>query len=192
MTIVTRRTILVPYTDYLESDFLMLNVCAKNRKHMNGPHTLATARRLFQSILSDSKFYAMAALDLRTRDYMGHIFIERGAEGEGEIGYIFDKQYWNKGIATEVLRAFIPDAVHTLGLKRLEANVDTDHASSIRLLSKLGFEQYGQAEDEHGPYYQFQSTFGVPESENSAHGSLSSPAYLDNSRHQALKTQTHK
>lgn len=192
MTIATLRTVLIPYTDHLESDFLMLNVCAKNRKHMNGPHTLAKARTIFQSILSDPDIYAMAVLDIRTRDYLGHIFVNRHASSEGELGYIFDKQYWNKGIATEVLRAFIPDIVASLGLSKLTANVDTDHEPSIRLLQKLGFEQIGHAKDEHGRYLIFQSIFGEVAGENSEHESLSSTAFLDSNHRLGLKTQIHK
>ncbi|MGR5176100.1 GNAT family N-acetyltransferase [Vibrio parahaemolyticus] len=192
MTIATLRTILIPYTDHFESDFLMLNVCAKNRKHMNGPHSLAKARTIFRSILNDPNIYAMAVLDIRTRDYLGHVFIEHLDDGTAELGYIFDKQYWNKGIGTEVLRAFIPDAVFTLGLKTLTANVDIDHEPSIRLLKKLGFAQCGHDKDEHGPYLIFQSTYGVEADESSAHETLSSAVSLDSSHRLALKTQTHK
>lgn len=31
VTIATRRTLLIPYTEAFESDFLVLNYCAKNR-----------------------------------------------------------------------------------------------------------------------------------------------------------------
>ncbi|MCW8347268.1 GNAT family N-acetyltransferase [Vibrio sp. ZSDZ65] len=157
MTIATLRTLLVPYTKHLESDFLMLNVCAKNRQHMNGPHSLQTARQLFQTLLEEPKIFAMAVLDIRTRDYLGHVFVDNVKE-QAELVFLFDKQYWNQGIATEVLQRFLPTASHELGVQSLTANVDVDHHSSIRLLEKLGFQSCGRAVNEHGPYLMFTMT----------------------------------
>ena len=96
----------------------MLNVCAKNRQHMNGPHSLQTARQLFQTLLEEPKIFAMAVLDIRTRDYLGHVFVDNVKE-QAELVFLFDKQYWNQGIATEVLQRFLPTASHELGVQSL-------------------------------------------------------------------------
>ncbi|MFA0440751.1 hypothetical protein BCU70_13830 [Vibrio sp. 10N.286.49.C2] len=191
MTIATLRTLLVPYTKHLESDFLMLNVCAKNREHMNGPHTLSSARQLFQTLLDEPKLFSMAVLDIRTRELLGHVFVD-DINGQAELGFLFDKQYWNKGIATEVLQRFIPTACSELGVRRLTANVDVGHHSSIHLLEKFGFELSGQYTNDHGPYLAFTTTFGKEEYENSTHKSPSSAPFLDNSHHPVPKTQIHK
>lgn len=39
MTIATSRTLLVPYTEQLEHDFIKLNCCPINRAEMNGLHS---------------------------------------------------------------------------------------------------------------------------------------------------------
>lgn len=48
MTIATSRTLLVPYTEQLELDFIKLNCCPINRAEMNGPHSVASAKYLFK------------------------------------------------------------------------------------------------------------------------------------------------
>lgn len=154
MTIVTRRVLLVPYNESLQSDFLVLNCCAKNRAQMNGPHTVATAKLLFQNILNDETLYARAVLDGRTRDYVGHIFISH-LDSKPELGYIFDKAYWGQGIAYEALRAFFTKAVRDLRLPQINATSKVGHVASIRLLEKLGFELIGQKCDDFGPYNQY-------------------------------------
>ncbi|CAE6913693.1 COG1670 Acetyltransferases [Vibrio sp. B1FLJ16] len=75
MAIVTRRMLLLPYDESLQLEFVMLNCCAKNRAEMNGPHTVASAKQLFEKILDDKNTYSLAVLESGSRDYMGHIFI---------------------------------------------------------------------------------------------------------------------
>ncbi|CAH0526698.1 GNAT family N-acetyltransferase [Vibrio hippocampi] len=191
MTIVTQRTLLVPYTEELESDFVMLNVCAKNRQHMNGAHTVDSARALFQKVLTDKQQYAFAVLDIRTRDFIGHVFISLN-EPTAELGYLFDKKYWRQGYATEVLSAFVPEAMKALSLSALCASVDIGHTASLRLLDKLGFDWVSEASDEFGPYLNYQFIYDAEEDGSSAHESLSSPVLRDTHHLQAQKTQIHK
>ncbi|WP_373433239.1 GNAT family N-acetyltransferase [Vibrio anguillarum] len=158
VTTVTRRTLLLPYTDSLESDFLMLNCCAKNRAQMNGPKTVASAKQLFQRVLHDPHLYAMAVLDNYNREYMGHLFIELDEE-RAELGFLFDKLYWGKGIATEALKAFLPKAAYQLQRQKITATANIGHHASIAVLKKLGFELLGQKEDVFGPYWEFEFTY---------------------------------
>lgn len=102
----------------------MLNCCAKNRAEMNGPHTVASAKQLFEKILDDRNIYSLAVLESSSRDYMGHIFISQ-LDSEPELGFIFDKAYWGKGLATEALKAFFPKACRELGLHKVTANVNS-------------------------------------------------------------------
>lgn len=166
MTIATRRVILVPYNESLLSDFVVLNCCVKNRAQMNGPYTVAKARLVFDRILSDHTLYARAVLDSRTREYIGHIFIS-DLQSVPELGYLFDKAYWGKGIASEALGAFFNKVLRDLSLKTVKATSNVDHAASIRLLEKLGFVKKGLNSDSHGPFfeYEFTSDAVVDESE---------------------------
>lgn len=165
MTIVTRRTLLVPYSESLQSDFLMLNCCAKNRAEMNGPHTVASAKQLFQRILNDPSIYAMAVLDIQTREYMGHVFISE-IDSAPELGYLFDKTYWGKGLGTEAVKAFFSRACWELNLETVKATANTHHTASLSILNKLGFALVGEHEDTFGPFFEFVFTSDVEADEN--------------------------
>jgi len=171
MTIVTRRSLLVPYNESLQSDFLLLNCCAKNRAQMNGPHTVSAAKQLFSRMLHDETIYARAVLDSRTRDYMGHVFISN-LDGLPELGYIFDKLYWGKGIASEVLVSFFNRAVRDLNLTQVMATVNHGHEPSIKLLKKLGFQLVANKRDTFGCYDEFRFTSDVVEHQTSSGGIL--------------------
>ncbi|MEL0611443.1 GNAT family N-acetyltransferase, partial [Vibrio echinoideorum] len=43
MTIATSRTLVVPYPEQLEHDFIKLNCSHINRAEMNGPHSITSA-----------------------------------------------------------------------------------------------------------------------------------------------------
>jgi RimJ/RimL family protein N-acetyltransferase len=145
--------LLLPYDESLQLEFVMLNCCAKNRAEMNGPHTVASAKQLFDKILDDKNIYSLAVLESTTRDYMGHIFISH-LDSEPELGFIFDKAYWGKGLATEALTAFFPKAYRELGLQRVTANVSSGHFASLAVLEKLGFVKMKESKDLYGPYFE--------------------------------------
>jgi len=60
-----------------------------------------------------------------------------------EVGYILGREAWGLGFAQEALTALIDFAFATLPLRRLEAEIDTRNAASIRLAERLGFVQEG-------------------------------------------------
>ncbi|KQA16786.1 acetyltransferase [Vibrio metoecus] len=155
VTIATRRTLLIPYTEALESDFLVLNYCAKNRSQMNGPTTVAAAKQLFQRVLHDASLYAMAVLDNYNREYMGHVFIEFESEGRAELGFLFDKAYWGQGLASEALNAFFPIICQRFSLQIVVATIKAQHEAARTLLQKLGFEHSADFDEFYGPCSQF-------------------------------------
>jgi RimJ/RimL family protein N-acetyltransferase len=61
----------------------------------------------------------------------------------GELGYILHRDFWGRGFATEALTALVEHSFGTLGLHRLEADVDPRNAGSIRLVERLGFKREG-------------------------------------------------
>lgn len=167
MAIVTRRMLLLPYNESLQLEFVMLNCCAKNRAEMNGPHTVASAKQLFENILDDENIYSMAVLESTSRDYMGHVFISH-LDSEPELGFIFDKAYWGKGLATEALKAFFPKACRELELHKVKANVNSNHQASMAVLEKLGFVKTRESKDLFGPYFEMEFTSDVAVGESSA------------------------
>lgn len=60
-----------------------------------------------------------------------------------EIGYIFRRDLWGRGLAHEALTALLAHAFSVLKLHRLEADVDPRNARSIRAVDRLGFKLEG-------------------------------------------------
>ncbi|MGF1753328.1 GNAT family N-acetyltransferase [Vibrio makurazakiensis] len=155
MTIATSRALLVPYTESLEHDFIVLNCCSTNRAEMNGSHSIKSAKHQFKELLEGELHFSRAVLDSRTREYIGHLSILL-VDGQYELTYLIDKAHWGKGIASEVLRPFFSLACFELGINEVIATVNAHHDASIKLLKKLGFVYQATKKDTFGPYYLYQ------------------------------------
>ena len=60
-----------------------------------------------------------------------------------EIGYSLRSELWGRGLAREALTLMLDWALPTLGLHRVEADVDPRNDGSRRLLLRLGFRSEG-------------------------------------------------
>lgn len=88
----------------------------------------------------------MVAVVLReTNTTIGHIslFNIHEASARAEVGYLLHKDHWQQGYMSEALHAFIVAGFNTLGLRRLEADIDPDNAASTGLIRRMGFVQEG-------------------------------------------------
>ncbi len=61
-----------------------------------------------------------------------------------ELGYILRRDLWGRGLAHEALTALVNHAFGTMGLHRLEADIDPRNTGSIRSVERLGFRLEGQ------------------------------------------------
>ena len=59
----------------------------------------------------------------------------------GEFGWILNKAYWNKGIATEAAKALFEFATNELGLKCVQAHCDSENIASSKVMEKLGMKR---------------------------------------------------
>ncbi len=71
------------------------------------------------------------------------LFRHEPASGRAEIGYVLGRAYWGQGLMLEAMRGFVGHAFGTLGLRRLEADVNPLNEASVRLLERLGFVREG-------------------------------------------------
>jgi [ribosomal protein S5]-alanine N-acetyltransferase len=60
--------------------------------------------------------------------------------GRIQFGYILSPTYWNQGIATEACKAFTTLLCSLKNIYRIGTFVDCDHAASIRVLEKCGYD----------------------------------------------------
>ena len=60
-----------------------------------------------------------------------------------EVGYVLAQPHWGKGLAGEATAALIEYGFGTLGLHRLEAELDPRNDASARVLDRLGFAREG-------------------------------------------------
>jgi RimJ/RimL family protein N-acetyltransferase len=64
-------------------------------------------------------------------------------QGRSEVGFALHPLYWGRGLMRAALRALIGHAFATLGLRRLEADVDPRNLRSLHALEALGFRREG-------------------------------------------------
>jgi RimJ/RimL family protein N-acetyltransferase len=63
--------------------------------------------------------------------------------GSAEVGYSLAREHWGKGLAKEALAAFVEFGFTTMGLKRLEAQIDPRNPASAKVLERAGFKHEG-------------------------------------------------
>ncbi|MCP3979621.1 MAG: GNAT family N-acetyltransferase [bacterium] len=65
------------------------------------------------------------------------------SNGRAEVGFALNRSHWGGGLMSEALRLLLDYAFGTLGLRRIEADIDPRNAASIRLVERLGFVREG-------------------------------------------------
>ncbi len=71
--------------------------------------------------------------------------VDRGRRGE--IAYDLSRDFWGKGVMSEILPVLMRTGYGTLGLHRLEAFVTPGNTRSVRLLERHGFVIEGTLKD---------------------------------------------
>jgi RimJ/RimL family protein N-acetyltransferase len=68
----------------------------------------------------------------------GIVEAEINGRREHDLGYIIHHPYWRQGFGIECARACLEYGIHTLGLRRIVANMAHDHIASARVAERLG------------------------------------------------------
>lgn len=66
---------------------------------------------------------------------------------EGWIGYVFNRNYWGKGYATETAEALLKFGFERLNLHRIFATCDPANIASARVLEKIGMKLEGRLQE---------------------------------------------
>ena len=59
---------------------------------------------------------------------------------EVELGYVFDKSYWNMGLATEASQATLKYGFEEVKLDRIVAIAKPENIASVRVIQKIGMQ----------------------------------------------------
>ena len=80
-----------------------------------------------------------------TREVIGTLLIFKfdAASQRAELGYVLGRAHWGRGLMFEAVQAACTQALGASGLRRLEAEVDTNNLASNALLQRLGFTREG-------------------------------------------------
>lgn len=146
ITIETQRLILRRFT--IEDADSMFNnwfgdseVC----EYMAWPHrkdiyeTKMVIEKLCDSY-NNISFYQWAVILKENNENIGVAGLSLVSEIElcGGVSYCIGKEYWGKGIATELLKAVLGFAFNTVGFNRIEAYHSIDNSRSGRVMQKAG------------------------------------------------------
>lgn len=74
----------------------------------------------------------------------GIVKMEVDGSEVNDLGYIFGKNHWGKGYATEAARAVMDYAFDVLKLDTITANMPWDHHASRRVAENIGMAKIGE------------------------------------------------
>ncbi|MCR8842461.1 GNAT family N-acetyltransferase [Paenibacillus sp. SC116] len=97
--------------------------------------------KLLDELSKDNKAIRLSIIEMESNEIIGscgfnYLDFEHA---KAEIGYDMAKAYWGKGYASEAVRSLLDYGFSTLNLNRIEAKVELENVSSIKLLQKLNF-----------------------------------------------------
>lgn len=109
------------------------------------PYTLDDARRWI-AFARDVTPGAQFAIDVAGRAIGGAGLFPRDDvyRRSAEIGYWLGRDYWGRGLATQVVPALVQYAFESFDVCRLSAEVFEGNAASMRVLEKSGFSLEGR------------------------------------------------
>jgi ribosomal-protein-alanine N-acetyltransferase len=68
---------------------------------------------------------------------------ESSVHARGELGYVFDRDVWSRGYATEAGRLLLRFGFESLRLRRIAAACRPENVASARVLEKIGMRYEG-------------------------------------------------
>ncbi len=150
-TIETNRLILRPFS--LEDASEMYDNWASDSevtKYLTWPthSSIDISKKVIQSWISEyskEDYYQWCIEWKENHEAIGSISAVHLNEAIGavEVGYCIGRKYWNKGITSEALLAFIRFFFDEVGANRIEARHDTNNPISGKVMKKCGLEFEG-------------------------------------------------
>lgn len=115
-----------------------------------GPNSEEDTRAFLQRASAESaewprRDYSLAVVDRASGRLIGScgLMTRRAGFREYEIGYVLHRDWWGRGLASEVVGGLLELGFGQLSAHRIYAQVDPENPPSSRLLLRLGFRQEG-------------------------------------------------
>jgi RimJ/RimL family protein N-acetyltransferase len=115
-----------------------------------GPNTEEDTKAFIHRVLGNQKekpriAYNFALVNKQENKLIGAcaVTIKSTDNREGEIGYILNRRYWNRGYMTEAARKVVDFGFQQLGLHRVIATCDPANTGSYRVMEKVGMQKEG-------------------------------------------------
>ncbi len=147
------RTPRLALRDFVETDWRAVHEYASDlevvRDMIWGPNTEAQTREFLAGALEQQRKaprlrYGLA-IEFEGRLVGGcRIEIQDEAKREADLGYVMNRAFWKRGIATEAARGLLKFGFGELKLHRIWATCDPGNAASIRVLEKIGMQREGR------------------------------------------------
>jgi RimJ/RimL family protein N-acetyltransferase len=114
------------------------NTEEETRDHVNGSVQSAGER--------PRRKFNLAVTLRNTGDLIGGcgLVVGNPGEREGWIGYVFAREHWGRGYATEAAQRLVRFGFEELGLHRIFATCDPENRASARVLEKAGMQLEGR------------------------------------------------
>ena len=102
------------------------------------------------SYQKENGFCRWAIIEKSSGKIIGSCGFARREMEEVELGYLFAREKWGKGFATEAAGACLKYGFENIGLTKIIALTDADHTKSQKVLEKIGFTPRGIEKTEDG------------------------------------------
>jgi len=102
-------------------------------------YKLEDAKKWIRSILKNKKDYFYAIILKDTKKLIGTTWINHIKNRTGELSYLIEKKYWERGYATKAVKIMLKFGFDNLKLNKICAKVNELNKSSIKILEKFDF-----------------------------------------------------
>lgn len=110
---------------------------------------------------AENGFCRWAVIEKQSGEIIGSCgFAFRDME-EVELGYLFAREVWGKGFATEAARACLEYGFEKIGFEKVIALTALTHEKSHNVLRKIGFRERGIEETEDGDDLVFEFVYSA-------------------------------
>ena len=92
---------------------------------------------------TENGFCRWAVVEKSNEKIIGSCGFARRKREHIELGYLFAREVWGNGFASEAAQACVEYGFERLGLTKIIALTDVDHFASQRVLEKIGFRRRG-------------------------------------------------